>query len=108
EWNKAFLTTTEDYPLDMQPYWKPFIACVIGPKNQECAYYEKESWEPDVYNVNSAASDYKPAYPGVYSVGIGSRCPKYDQELIPENAMDWSHFELELCIPVRKLAEMRS
>lgn len=25
-----------------------------------------------------------------------------------ENAMDWSHFEMELCIPVRKLAEMRS
>src|SRR5499427_7283905 len=25
-----------------------------------------------------------------------------------ENAMDWSHFELELCIPVRKLAEMRA
>ena len=25
-----------------------------------------------------------------------------------ENAMDWSHFELELCIPVRKLTEMRS
>jgi len=25
-----------------------------------------------------------------------------------EKAMDWSHFELELCIPVRKLAEMRS
>src|SRR5258708_4613672 len=25
-----------------------------------------------------------------------------------ENATDWSHFELELCIPVRKLAEMRT
>ncbi len=25
-----------------------------------------------------------------------------------EKATDWSHFELELCIPVRKLAEMRS
>ena len=25
-----------------------------------------------------------------------------------ENATDWSHFELELCIPVRKLAKMRS
>jgi AraC family transcriptional regulator len=25
-----------------------------------------------------------------------------------ESAMDWSHFELELCIPVRKLAKMRN
>ena len=25
-----------------------------------------------------------------------------------ETATDWSHFELDLCIPVRKLAERRS
>jgi AraC family transcriptional regulator len=25
-----------------------------------------------------------------------------------ENALDWSHFDLQLCIPVRKMAEMRS
>jgi len=83
EWNKAFLTPTEDYPLDMQPYWKPFIACVIRPKTQECEYYEKKSWEPDLYNVNSAASDYKPAYPGVYSVVGGVTPPKVRSRVDP-------------------------
>ena len=42
EWNKAFLTPTEDYPLDMQPYWRPFISCIIRP-NDERRYYEAES-----------------------------------------------------------------
>ena len=76
EWNKAFLTPTEDYPLDMQPYWKPFIECVIRPKTEECEYYEKKSWEPDVYNVNPAAADWKPVYPGVYSIGRAVTPPK--------------------------------
>ena len=31
--------------------------------------------------------------------------PGLEVFLDKENAMDWSHFELELCIPVRKLAE---
>ena len=34
--------------------------------------------------------------------------PGLEVFLDKENAMDWSHFELELCIPVRKLAEVRS
>src|SRR5262245_9402533 len=42
-------------------------------------------------------SDYEPEH-----------APGLEVFLVKENAMDWSHFELELCIPVRKLAEMRS
>jgi AraC family transcriptional regulator len=34
--------------------------------------------------------------------------PALEIFLDKENAMDWSHFELDLCLPVRKLAEMRS
>ncbi len=34
--------------------------------------------------------------------------PGLEVFLDKERAMDWSHFELELCIPVRKLAAMRS
>jgi len=34
--------------------------------------------------------------------------PGLETFLDKENATDWSHFELELCIPVRQLAEMRS
>jgi AraC family transcriptional regulator len=42
-------------------------------------------------------SDYEPEH-----------APGLEIFLDKENAMDWSHFELELCIPVRKLAEMRN
>jgi AraC family transcriptional regulator len=42
-------------------------------------------------------SDYEPEH-----------APGLEIFLDKENAMDWSHFELELCIPVRKLVEMRS
>jgi AraC family transcriptional regulator len=42
-------------------------------------------------------SDYEPEH-----------APGLEIFLDKENAMDWSHFELELCIPVRKLAKMRS
>jgi hypothetical protein len=45
EWEKEFLKPAEDYPLEMQPYWKPFFACVIRPKTDECEFYEKRSWE---------------------------------------------------------------
>jgi AraC family transcriptional regulator len=34
--------------------------------------------------------------------------PALEIFLDKENATDWSHFELELCLPVRKLARMRS
>jgi DNA gyrase inhibitor GyrI len=34
--------------------------------------------------------------------------PALEVFLDKESATDWSHFELELCLPVRKLAEMRS
>jgi AraC family transcriptional regulator len=40
-------------------------------------------------------SDYEPEH-----------APGLEIFLDKENAMDWSHFELELCIPVRKLAKM--
>jgi TonB family protein len=83
EWNKAFLTPTEDYPLDMQPYWKPFIACVIRPKSEECEYYETKSWEPDVYNIHPASSDWKPAYLGVSSVGGDVMPPKVRSRVDP-------------------------
>ena len=42
-------------------------------------------------------SDYEPEH-----------APGLEVFLDKENAMDWSHFELELCIPVRKLAEKTS
>ena len=41
-------------------------------------------------------SDYEPEH-----------APGLEIFLDKENAMDWSHFELELCIPVRRLTEMR-
>ena len=34
--------------------------------------------------------------------------PALEIFLDKESALDWSHFELELCLPVRKLAEMRN
>ena len=33
--------------------------------------------------------------------------PALEILLKKENATDWSHFELKLCLPVRKAAEMR-
>lgn len=42
-------------------------------------------------------SDYEPEH-----------APGLEVFLDKENAMDWSHFELEVCIPVRKMAEMRN
>ena len=42
-------------------------------------------------------SDYEPAH-----------APGLEVFLDKENALDWSHFELELCIPVRKMARTRS
>jgi AraC family transcriptional regulator len=42
-------------------------------------------------------SDYEPEH-----------APGLEIFLDKENALDWSHFELDLCIPVRKLAVMRS
>ncbi|HKC93051.1 MAG TPA: GyrI-like domain-containing protein, partial [Nitrospira sp.] len=41
-------------------------------------------------------SDYEPEYASGLEIFLDK-----------ENATDWSHFELELCIPVRKLAKMR-
>ncbi len=83
EWNKAFLADTEKYPLDMQPYWEPFIACIISPKNEECEYYEKKAWEPDVYNINPT-SNWKPSYPGVYNVGKDVTPPKIRSRVEPQ------------------------
>ena len=83
EWNKAFLMPDEKYPLDMQPYWEPFIACLINLKTEECEYYEKKAWEPDVYNINPT-SDWKPSYPGVYTVGNDVTPPKVRSRVQPQ------------------------
>jgi len=83
EWNKAFLMPDEKYPLDMQPYWEPFIACLINSKTEECEYYEKKAWEPDVYDINPT-SDWKPSYPGVYTVGNDVTPPKVRSRVQPQ------------------------
>jgi AraC family transcriptional regulator len=44
----------------------------------------------------------------INSVHEPEHAPALEVFLDKENAMDWSHFELELCLPVRKLAAMRS
>ena len=76
EWNKAFLTPTEDYPLDMQPYWRPFISCIIRPNTDECRYYESVSHSVEVYDIKPAPSGWKPNYPGVYALGGNVKPPK--------------------------------
>ena len=42
------------------------------------------------------------------SVHEPEHAPALEIFLDKENVTDWSHFELELCLPVRKPAEMRS
>jgi len=44
----------------------------------------------------------------INSVHEPEHAPALEVFLDKENATDWSHFELELCLPVRKLAAMRS
>ena len=44
----------------------------------------------------------------VHSAYEPEHAPALEVFLNKESAMDWSHFELELCLPVRKPAEMRS
>src|SRR6204780_1922313 len=44
----------------------------------------------------------------VNSVHEPEHAPALEVFLDKENATDWSHFELELCLPVRKLAAMKS
>ena len=82
EWNKAFLTVDESYPEGIQQYWKPFLGCVVTPDTDECRYFEKKSWEPDVYNVN-AVSSWKPAYPDVYELGGDVTPPKARSKVEP-------------------------
>src|SRR6202161_2797645 len=43
----------------------------------------------------------------IHSVHESEHAPALEAFLYKENAMDWAHFELELCLPVRKLAPMR-
>jgi TonB family protein len=76
EWNKAFLKPTEDYPLDMQPYWRPFINCIIRPNTDECRYYEAESKKAEVHDLKPAAPSWKPNYPGVYTIGNSVKPPQ--------------------------------
>jgi AraC family transcriptional regulator len=44
----------------------------------------------------------------VNSVHEPEHAPALEIFLDKESATDWSHFDLELCLPVRKLAKMRS
>jgi predicted transcriptional regulator YdeE len=44
----------------------------------------------------------------INSVHEPEHAPALEVFLDKENATDWSHFELELCLPVRKLAAIRS
>jgi AraC family transcriptional regulator len=44
----------------------------------------------------------------IHSVYEPEHAPALEVFLEKENALDWSHCELELCLPVRKPAEMRS
>ena len=44
----------------------------------------------------------------INSVHEPEHAPALEVFLDKESATDWSHFELELCLPVRKLTEMRS
>ncbi len=44
----------------------------------------------------------------INSVHEPEHAPALEVILDKENATDWSHFELDLCLPVRKLAAMRS
>ncbi len=82
EIEKAFLRSSEDYPLEMQPYWKPFIACIIHPKTEECDYYERRAIEPDTEKVNRTSA-WKPAYTDVYSVGPDVTPPKVKSRVKP-------------------------
>jgi TonB family protein len=84
ELKKAFLEPSEEYPLEMQPYWKPFISCLINPKTAECEYYEKESWKPDVYSAKPDTPAWNPSYPGVYRVGGAVTKPKVRSRVEPK------------------------
>src|SRR5271167_3246430 len=44
----------------------------------------------------------------IHSAYEPEHAPALEVFLDKEKAMDWSHFELELCLPVRKSAELRS
>src|SRR5215467_8513233 len=83
EWSNAFLKPAEEYPLDMQPYWKPFISCVIHPQTEQCEYYEKEAREPGVRNLKET-SIRKPGDPSVYRVGKDVTPPKVRSRVEPE------------------------
>jgi TonB family protein len=83
EWSKAFLNPTEEYPLEMQPYWKPFIACLVNPQTTECEYYERKSFGTDGYSTNPP-SGWRPAYPDVYSVGRGVTAPTVRSRVEPQ------------------------
>jgi TonB family protein len=67
----------------MQTYWKPFIACIVNPKTEECEYYEKKSWEPDIDNTK-AKLEWKPTYPDAYSVGGDVKAPKIKSRVEPQ------------------------
>lgn len=84
EWYKAFLKPTEEHPLEMQPYWKPFISCIIKPDTDECRFYEQKSREPDVLDVKSPPPTWQPSYGDAYTVGRGVTPPKVRSRVEPE------------------------
>ncbi len=44
----------------------------------------------------------------IHSAYEPEHAPALEVFLDKESALDWSHFELDLCLPVRKPAELRS
>jgi TonB family protein len=83
EWEKAFLTVDENLPEGIQPYWKPFLECVVTPDTNECRYFEQKSMELDVYEVKPVYS-WKPVYPDVYQVGGDVMPPQSRSRTEPE------------------------
>jgi TonB family protein len=71
EWKKAFLDSSETYPEYIKPYWRAFLDCLVHPSGEGCGFYERKSWEPDVYNVKQV-DNWSPSYPGVDRVSAAN------------------------------------
>jgi len=92
-----------------------YEVCLASPLPFECAEgmsrlkmpamrYASTRVSGDIRTV-STATDYLFRGWLINSEYEPEHAPGLEIFLDKENAMDWSHFELELCIPVRKLAE---
>jgi protein TonB len=56
----------------------------LKPDTDECKFYEKKSWEPDVRKLKPETPAWKPSYPGTVSVGNGVMPPKVKSRVQPE------------------------